>query len=193
MGRGGVCAAPCKLPTGQAITVIFLKGHVLRGFGPRFFMILTHLGPLFLRQSTVQYFRIWFRKLLGVKAFFSDFKRHFHEIFDAVSILTQLDPRLIDLSILLLRLWRFWRYFSAILKCERISVLTLNCNVSQYWNKKISFKKLVIYTNTVHRKVLADLGVFDWWHYCKALWDVKFRQIEGNGPKLRHIQYRAKQ
>ena len=36
------------------------------------------------------------------------------------------------------------------------------------------------------RKVLADLAVFDWWRYCKALCDVKFLQIEGNGRKFSH-------
>ena len=38
------------------------------------------------------------------------------------------------------------------------------------------------------RKVLADFAVCDVLCYCKALWDVTFRQIEGNGRKFRHIE-----
>ena len=38
------------------------------------------------------------------------------------------------------------------------------------------------------RKVLADFAVYDWWCYCKALWDVKFNQIEGKGRKYSHIK-----
>ena len=34
---------------------------------------------------------------------------------------------------------------------------------------------------------LILLYVRNWWHYCKALCDVKFRQMEGNGRKFRHI------
>ena len=34
------------------------------------------------------------------------------------------------------------------------------------------------------RKVLADFAVCDWWHYCKALCDIKFSPIEGNGRKF---------
>ena len=34
------------------------------------------------------------------------------------------------------------------------------------------------------RKFLADFTVCDWWRFCKALCDVKFRQIEGNGRLL---------
>ena len=37
------------------------------------------------------------------------------------------------------------------------------------------------------RKVLADSTVLDWWRYCKALCDAKFRQLEGNGRKFRPI------
>ena len=37
-------------------------------------------------------------------------------------------------------------------------------------------------------KILADFAVFDWWRYRKALCDVTFHQIEGNGRKFRHIQ-----
>ena len=40
-------------------------------------------------------------------------------------------------------------------------------------------------TRTV-RKVLADFAVCDC--YCKALCDVKFRQLEGNGRTFRHIE-----
>ena len=36
--------------------------------------------------------------------------------------------------------------------------------------------------------VLADFAVCDWWHFCKALCDIKFSQIEGNGLNLRHIK-----
>ena len=38
------------------------------------------------------------------------------------------------------------------------------------------------------RKVLADFGVFDWRLFFKSLSDVKFRQIEGNSRKIRHIE-----
>ena len=38
------------------------------------------------------------------------------------------------------------------------------------------------------RKVLADFAECDWWHYCKALCDVKFCQIAGNGRKFSHIE-----
>ena len=38
------------------------------------------------------------------------------------------------------------------------------------------------------RKGWADCAVCDWWRYCKALCDVKFSQMEGNGRKFRHIQ-----
>ena len=38
------------------------------------------------------------------------------------------------------------------------------------------------------RKVLADFPVLDRWRYCKALCEVKFRQIEGNGLKVRQIE-----
>ena len=44
-----------------------------------------------------------------------------------------------------------------------------------------------LFLNTV-RKVLADLAIFDTWLYCKALWEVKFRQIERNGRTFRHIE-----
>ena len=37
------------------------------------------------------------------------------------------------------------------------------------------------------RKDLADFAVRDWWRYCKALCDVKFRKIEGSGRKFSHI------
>ena len=33
-----------------------------------------------------------------------------------------------------------------------------------------------------------SLYIFEWWRYCKALCDVKLRQIEGNGKKFRHIE-----
>ena len=36
--------------------------------------------------------------------------------------------------------------------------------------------------------ILADFGVFDWWRYCKALCDERFRQIEGKGRKFSHIE-----
>ena len=35
--------------------------------------------------------------------------------------------------------------------------------------------------------VFAVFGVCDWRRCCKALWDVKFSQTEGNGQKCRHI------
>ena len=38
------------------------------------------------------------------------------------------------------------------------------------------------------RKVLADFPVLDRWGYCKALCEVKFRQLEGNGLKVRQIE-----
>ena len=38
------------------------------------------------------------------------------------------------------------------------------------------------------RNVLVDFSVCDWWRYCKALCDVKFRKIEGNGRTFRHIK-----
>ena len=38
-----------------------------------------------------------------------------------------------------------------------------------------------VYTN---RKVLADFDACDWWRYCKALCDLKFSRIEGNGRKF---------
>ena len=38
------------------------------------------------------------------------------------------------------------------------------------------------------RKFLTDVAVCDWWRYCKALYDEKFFQTEGNGRKFRHIQ-----
>ena len=37
------------------------------------------------------------------------------------------------------------------------------------------------------RKVLGDFAVCDVLSYCKALCDVQFRQIEGNGRTFRHI------
>ena len=44
--------------------------------------------------------------------------------------------------------------------------------------------------NTMHtvRKVLAEFAVCNWWRYCKAVCDVKFSQIEGNGKKCRRIE-----
>ena len=39
------------------------------------------------------------------------------------------------------------------------------------------------YITFTDRIFLVDLAVFDWWRYCKALCDVKFRQIEGNSKK----------
>ena len=46
-----------------------------------------------------------------------------------------------------------------------------------------------LFLNTV-RKVLADLAIFDTYkkNYCKALWEVMFRQIERNGRTFRHIE-----
>ena len=38
------------------------------------------------------------------------------------------------------------------------------------------------------REVLEDFAVFDWWRFCKALCDVKFRKIEGNGRKFHQIK-----
>ena len=38
------------------------------------------------------------------------------------------------------------------------------------------------------RKVLVDFAVFDWWRYCKALCDVRIRQIEENGCTFRYIK-----
>ena len=40
----------------------------------------------------------------------------------------------------------------------------------------------------VHITVFVEFAVCDWWRHCKALCDGKFRQIEGNGPKFRHIE-----
>ena len=40
---------------------------------------------------------------------------------------------------------------------------------------------------TLLEKVFADFALCDVWHYCKALCDVKFRQIKGNGRNFRHI------
>ena len=37
-------------------------------------------------------------------------------------------------------------------------------------------------------KALTDFAVCDWWHYCKALCDVKFRQIRWNGLKFGHVE-----
>ena len=48
-------------------------------------------------------------------------------------------------------------------------------------------KHALIWSHTV-RKFLADFAVCDWWHYCKALCDVKFRQIEGKGRKFCQIE-----
>ena len=38
------------------------------------------------------------------------------------------------------------------------------------------------------RTVLADFAVCDWWRYCKALFNVKFSQMEENGRKFRAKQ-----
>ena len=43
------------------------------------------------------------------------------------------------------------------------------------------------------RTVLADFALCDWWRYYKALCDVKFRQIEGNGRQFSHIELSSKQ
>ena len=37
-------------------------------------------------------------------------------------------------------------------------------------------------------KVLADIGMCDWWRYCKALCDIQFSQIEGYGQIFCHIE-----
>ena len=43
---------------------------------------------------------------------------------------------------------------------------------------------------SMHNTVKQSFGGFRWWRYCKALWDVKIRQIEGIRRKFRPIQLR---
>ena len=44
------------------------------------------------------------------------------------------------------------------------------------------------YPTTLLEKILVDFAVYDWWRFCKALCDVKFRQLEGKGRTFRHIE-----
>ena len=41
---------------------------------------------------------------------------------------------------------------------------------------------------TLLEKFLADFAVCDEWRFCKALYDVKFSKVEGNGRTFRHIE-----
>ena len=52
----------------------------------------------------------------------------------------------------------------------------------------LNFCMLCKYIQYTVSKVLADFAVCDWWRYCKALYDVKFRQIEGIVWKFLHIE-----
>ena len=49
--------------------------------------------------------------------------------------------------------------------------------------------ELAVYTA---RQVLADFAICHLPRYCKALCDVKLRQIEGNGRTFRHIKLKVK-
>ena len=53
-----------------------------------------------------------------------------------------------------------------------------------------NFWKIRIFSRTFlgFKKVLADLAASDWWRYCKARYDVEFREIEGNGRKFCKIE-----
>ena len=46
---------------------------------------------------------------------------------------------------------------------------------------------LDLITCTLEKFGQISLYIYDWWRYCKAQCDVKFRQIEGNGRTLVHI------
>ena len=56
-----------------------------------------------------------------------------------------------------------------------------------YWNAKKSIRKCTHVLYCTVRNVWADFVVRDWWRFCKAQCDVKFRQIEETGRKFCHI------
>ena len=55
-------------------------------------------------------------------------------------------------------------------------------------NPNIECRSLLFFGIIYCYKSFGDFAIFDWWRYCKAICDVKFRQIEGNGWKFRHIE-----